>query len=65
MNYPMSLKPNFASEHTLSAVAKRFVPEWKTGFNLSYTYAKGRPYYDIATQDVNGEQKYFVRHEGN
>lgn len=65
MNYPMSLKPNFASEHTLSAVAKRFVPEWKTGFNISYTYAKGRPYYDIATQDVNGEQKYFVRHEGS
>jgi hypothetical protein len=22
MNYPMSLKPNFASEHTLSVVAK-------------------------------------------
>ncbi|MFN4364613.1 TonB-dependent receptor [Chryseobacterium hispalense] len=64
MNYPVSLKPNFASEHTLSAVAKRFVPKWKTGFNLSYTYAKGRPYYDIATQDVNGEQQYFVRHEG-
>lgn len=65
MNYPVSLKPNFASEHTISAVAKRFVPKWKTGFNLSYTYAKGRPYYDIATQDVNGEEKYFVRNEGN
>ncbi|WP_415324792.1 TonB-dependent receptor [Chryseobacterium sp. MMS23-Vi53] len=65
MNYPVSLKPNFASEHTISAVAKRFVPKWKTGFNLSYTYAKGRPYYDIATQEANGEQKYFVRHEGS
>ncbi|GAA4164337.1 TonB-dependent receptor [Chryseobacterium ginsenosidimutans] len=65
LNYPLSLKPNFASEHTISAVAKRFVPKWKTGFNLSYTYAKGRPYYDIATQDVNGEPKYFVRNEGS
>jgi CarboxypepD_reg-like domain len=65
MNYPVSLKPNFASEHTISAVAKRFVPKWKTGFNLSYTYAKGRPYYDIATHDVDGGQKYFVRNEGS
>jgi hypothetical protein len=65
LNYPVSLKPNFASEHTISAVAKRFVPKWKTGFNLSYTYAKGRPYYDIATKDVNGELKYFVRNEGS
>lgn len=64
MNYPVSLKPNFASEHTISAVAKRFVPEWKTGFNLSYTYAKGRPYYDIAIHDVNGKPAYFVRNEG-
>ncbi|MEY8758249.1 TonB-dependent receptor [Chryseobacterium tongliaoense] len=60
MNYPMSLKPNFASEHTLSVVAKRFIPEWKTGVNLSYTYAKGRPYYDIITEnEVN-----VIRHEG-
>ncbi|WP_306618283.1 TonB-dependent receptor [Chryseobacterium ginsenosidimutans] len=65
MNYPFSLKPNFASEHTISVVAKRFVPKWKTGFNFSYTYAKGRPYYDIATQDVNGEPQYYVRHEGS
>jgi len=65
MNYPVSLKPNFASEHTISAVAKRFVPKWKTGFNLSYTYAKGRPYYDIATQNINGESNYYVRNEGS
>ncbi len=45
LNYPFSLKPNFASEHTISAVAKRFIPKWKTGVNLSYTYAKGRPFY--------------------
>ncbi|WP_315941732.1 TonB-dependent receptor [Chryseobacterium paludis] len=64
MNYPVSLKPNFASEHTLSAVAKRFIPEWKLGVNLSYTYAKGRPYYDIATKDVNGNIVSFTRNEG-
>ncbi len=51
LNYPFSLAPNFASKHTLNAVAKKFVMDWKTGFNLSYTYSKGRPYYDIATTD--------------
>lgn len=64
MNYPFSLKPNFASEHTISAVAKKFVTQWKTGFNLSYTYAKGRPYYDIASKNINGEPEYYIRHEG-
>ena len=49
LNYPVSLKPGLASEHTLSAVAKKFVTNWKTGFNLSYTYSKGRPYYDIVS----------------
>ncbi|MFP7656572.1 TonB-dependent receptor [Chryseobacterium proteolyticum] len=64
MNYPVSLKPNFASEHTLSVVGKRFIPEWKLGVNLSYTYAKGRPYYDIATKDINGNVVNFTRNEG-
>jgi hypothetical protein len=61
MNYPVSLKPNFASAHTLSAVAKRFIPEWKLGVNLSYTYSKGRPYYDILTQNNTN----IIRHEGS
>ena len=60
LNYPVSLKPNFAAEHTISLVAKRFIPEWKTGVNLSYTYAKGRPYYDIVTQN----DKNMIRNEG-
>ncbi|ASK31260.1 TonB-dependent receptor [Chryseobacterium sp. T16E-39] len=64
MNYPVSLKPNFASEHTLSVVGKRFIPEWKLGVNLSYTYSKGRPYYDIASKDVNGNVVNFTRNEG-
>ncbi|CAA7386358.1 TonB-dependent receptor [Chryseobacterium fistulae] len=63
MNYPMSLKPSFASEHTLSLVAKRFIPEWKLGVNLSYTYSKGRPYYDIVTENSNDQ--YYIRKEGS
>ena len=60
LNYPVSLAPSFASKHTFNAVAKKFVMDWKTGFNLSYTYSKGRPYYDIVSRD--GEN--MVRNEG-
>ncbi|MDR6371498.1 hypothetical protein J2795_002715 [Chryseobacterium bernardetii] len=64
LNYPVSLQPGFAAEHTLSAVAKRFIPEWKLGVNLSYTYAKGRPYYDIASTFKDGKAINFIRDEG-
>lgn len=64
LNYPVSLKPSFAAEHTLSAVVKRFIPEWKLGVNLSYTYAKGRPYYDIASTFENGKAVNYTRNEG-
>jgi len=64
LNYPVSLKPGFAAEHTLSAVVKRFIPEWKLGVNLSYTYAKGRPYYDIASSFENGKAINYTRNEG-
>ncbi|MFZ4931734.1 TonB-dependent receptor [Chryseobacterium sp. Mn2064] len=64
LNYPVSMQPSFAAEHTLSAVAKRFIPEWKLGVNLSYTYAKGRPYYDIASTFDNGKAVNFTRNEG-
>lgn len=60
MNYPLSLVPSFAAKHTLSVVAKKFVTDWKTGFNLSYTYASGRPYYDIVSQSGTN----ILRHEG-
>lgn len=59
-NYPVSLMPSFAAKHTLNVVAKKFVTKWKTGFNLSYTYSSGRPYYDI----VNNNGQNIIRHEG-
>lgn len=52
-NYDQSLFPSFAAKHTLSFVAKKFVTAWKTGFNMSYTYTSGRPYYHFQT-DNNG-----------
>ena len=46
-NYPTTLQPTFAAKHTASFVLKQFVLKWKTGFNASYTFATGRPYYNI------------------
>jgi len=47
LNYPMALQPNFVANHTASVVVKKFMTTWKMGINASYTYASGRPYYDI------------------
>lgn len=53
LNYTESLFPNFAAKHTLSFVAKKFVTNWKTGFNISYNYNSGRPYYNFVTENSN------------
>lgn len=47
LNYPAQLQPNFAADHTASFVVKRFYTTIKTGFNLTYSYATGRPYYNF------------------
>ncbi len=47
LNYPFAIEPSFAAKHTASLVLKKFVTKMKTQFNASYTYATGRPYYNI------------------
>lgn len=47
LNFPYAIQPSFAAKHTASLVVKKFVTKWKTGFNMSYSYASGRPYYYI------------------
>lgn len=47
LNFPGSLQPNFAANHTASLVVKKFITKWKTQFNASYSFATGRPYYNI------------------
>lgn len=63
LNYTESLFPNFAAKHTLSVVAKKFVTNWKTGFNISYNYNSGRPYYNFVTENGNTvlKNKGFVK----
>ena len=62
LNYPGSLTPSFAASHTASFVAKKFVTAWKTGFNMSYNFASGRPYYNLRYD--NAQSKYIIKEEG-
>ncbi len=62
LNYPGSLTPSFAANHTASFVAKKFVTPWKTGFNISYSFASGRPYYNLRYD--NSQSKYIIKEEG-
>lgn len=62
LNYPTELRPNFAAKHTASFVMKRFFLDMKTGFNFTYSYATGRPYYNFV---YNGSgNKYSIADQG-
>lgn len=62
LNYPSAIQPSFAANHTAAFVFKRFVLPWKTQFNLSYNFATGRPYYNIAYDSVKG--KFTIADQG-
>ncbi len=62
LNFPMEMAPNFAAKHTASLVVKKFVLPWKTGFNASYNFASGRPYYNLRYD--NNQGKYLVADAG-
>ncbi|MEO5967160.1 MAG: TonB-dependent receptor, partial [Ferruginibacter sp.] len=62
LNFPFEMTPSFAAKHTASLVMKKFVLPWKTGFNASYTYASGRPYYDLSYSQT--DNKYVVKDRG-
>ncbi|HMJ47714.1 MAG TPA: TonB-dependent receptor [Ferruginibacter sp.] len=59
LNYPTSIAPSFAAKHTGSLVVKKFVTKLKSMLNASYTYATGRPYYDIRFDNTAGKYKIF------
>ena len=61
LNYPEAITPTFAAKHTASLVMKRFFMDWKTGFNVTYTYASGRPYYNFM---INNSGKYYTADHG-
>jgi vitamin B12 transporter len=60
LNYTGQLTPNFAATHTASLVMKRFFTKIKSGVNVTYSYATGRPYYNFI---LNG-LKYNLAEQG-
>ncbi len=62
LNYPQQLQPNFAAKHTTSFVTKRWVSKLSTGFNFTYSYATGRPYYNF--QYSSAANKFVVADNG-
>ena len=62
MNYPSKITPDFVATHTASLVMKRFITDWKAGFNVTYTFATGRPYYNFM---INNTGKYYTADEGH
>lgn len=61
-NYPFLMEPSFVSKHTASLVVKKFVTKLKTQFNASYTFATGRPYFNIRYDQ--GDNKYKIADRG-
>jgi vitamin B12 transporter len=61
LNYPGEIRPDFAATHTVSLVTKRFFMDIKTGFNFTYSYATGRPYYNFI---LDGSNKYAIADQG-
>ncbi|WP_166385229.1 TonB-dependent receptor [Polaribacter sp. 11A2H] len=43
-NYPTTARPNFASKHNLSLVAKHWIADWKSQIGFSYNFTSGRNY---------------------
>lgn len=56
------MAPNFAAKHSASLVLKKFITRLKVNFNMSYSFASGRPYYNIEFDA--GQNKYMVTDKG-
>ena len=62
LNYPGEIAPSFAAKHTASLVVKRFIMKIKTGFNFTYSYATGRPYYRFVYD--NSDKNFSIADHG-
>lgn len=62
LNYPRSIQPDFTTPHTASLVVKKTIPAWQTTFGATYSFATGRPYYDIR-ENAAGDPAVFDQGE--
>ena len=61
LNYTEQLMPSFAATHTASIVMKRFFTKLRSGVNMTYSYATGRPYYNFM---LKGNNQYYLGDQG-
>lgn len=55
-NYPSVAMPTFASPHTFSVVAKHWIPSIMSMVGVTYTFAKGRPYFNPNNPEFLGDK---------
>ncbi len=53
-DYPGSFTPAFASTHNFSVVTKKFFDEIKSQVGVTYSFASGRPYNDLNSEQFLG-----------
>ena len=46
LGYPIRTRPEFAAEHILTLVSKKYIPSISCYFATTYSYASGRPYFN-------------------
>ncbi|MGB5358995.1 MAG: TonB-dependent receptor [Eudoraea sp.] len=56
LNFPQRATPNFAPNHSFSAVTKYWVDKLRSQVGLSYTFGSGRPYNDPNNADFLAEK---------
>ena len=56
LNFPQRATPNFAPNHSFSAVTKVWVDKLRSQVGLSYTFGSGRPYDDPNSSDFLAEK---------
>lgn len=56
LNFPQRATPNFAPNHSFSAVTKYWVDKLRSQVGLSYTFGSGRPYDDPNSSDFLAEK---------
>lgn len=55
-NYPGLATPTFASPHTLSVVAKHWIPSLMSLVGATYTFSKGRTYFNPSNPEFLGDK---------
>ena len=53
-DYPGSFTPSFASTHNFSFVMKKFINDIKSQVGVTYSFASGRPYNDLNSDEFLG-----------